>query len=866
MKKLLFLTLLLSAIGMKGWAEKYPDVLYAVGPATSTGWKAGGNNILYKYSGENKYQGFVSFTSTTGELKFLCQNDWGDMWGAPSADYTVSEAGTIRISYHAGGNPDNKFKPTFATGLCLVTIDATTDGSETVTFKLWDSSNDVYEIGNAAQLHAFANCVNNFCTTLKGKLTADINMTGEGWTPIGGDGHKYCGTFDGQGHMIDNLVLDNSGYDSQGIFGQVGGSIDADECIIKNLIAGPNNNIKGSKFVGGLIGCADGSGTIKLINCGQEGYVEAVNENAAAMIGCMKSCALYLENCYNIGNIKGGSQSAIISGWLAGHKYHTISGFYNTGSIEDGQDGDHSLFRNQDGGNNWADIPYSEFSKYENVYHIYANQGATQVTKDADNYYQIGDGKQLKWFAYLTRTGSNTTAKGMLTANIDMSDIDFPCIGSDSKKFAGELVGDGAKIISNLTINENSTDVGLVRVATDGARVKNITTDCTCSFKGDSQVGAIIGTLNGGGHVYVENCGNEAPVEAANYSAGGLVGKAFSSTIGHFTNCYNVGGVKSGIPANAAGLTFETEGAVFTRCYSFLSSADCSGLIDNKWFTHTTSYTASTCYGNNSSENTDIDDLSITNMANGTLRTNLGTTYYTNMVYGAKAHPGFAAQINIELREDAVNTLPNENMTSMNVKLYRTLVGNTWNSICLPFDLDAVGVISVFGENTKLAEFTSVNGANNDNMHFDLVTSISAQKPYLIYPHDNRDINTPIVLSGITIQVNPETVQPEGSNIKFIGIYTPTAIDGKYFIASGNTIKKSTGGNLKAFRAYIEDTTAESRTLTFDCDDSQVTEISTIANSPKFNTNSLIYDLQGRKVMNPTKGMYIVNGKKVVVK
>ena len=46
MKKLLFLTLLLSAIGMKGWAEQYPAVLYAVGDATSTVWTAGGNNIL----------------------------------------------------------------------------------------------------------------------------------------------------------------------------------------------------------------------------------------------------------------------------------------------------------------------------------------------------------------------------------------------------------------------------------------------------------------------------------------------------------------------------------------------------------------------------------------------------------------------------------------------------------------------------------------------------------------------------------------------------------------------------------------------------------------------------------------------------
>lgn len=863
MKKFLFLTLLLSAIGMKGWAEQDPDKLYAVGGAISTGW--GGSNPatgspLYKYSAtvnetsHTMYQGFVKFSGNENdELKFMCQdNGWTNYWGAEG---TVISNGDNQYDIYYYTSGDNKFKlgSNNPSGVYLVTIDAT---SKTVTFKLWDNSNDVYEIGNAAQLHAFANCVNNFCTTMKGKLTADINMTNEGWTPIGGEGHKYCGTFDGQGHMIDNLVLDNSGYDSQGIFGQVGGSNDRDECIIKNLIAGPNNSIKGAKYVGGLIGCADGSGTIRLINCGQEGYVEAVNENAAAMIGCMKSCALYLENCYNIGNIKGGSESAIISGWLAGHKYHTISGFYNTGSI-DGQEGDHTLFRNKDGSNNWADIPYSDLIKYKNVYHIYKDQGATQVAKDADDYYQIGDGQELKWFAYLTRT--NTTAKGKLTANIDMSGIEYPGIGSDSKKFAGELVGDGAKIISNLTINENGNDVGLVRVATDGALVKNITIDASCSIKGGSQVGAIIGTLNGGGDVYVENCGNEAPVEGTHHNVGGLVGKAFSSTIGHFTNCYNVGVVKACVDANAAGLTFNTEGAEFTNCYNYLSGG--TGLEDGKWFTHTSSYTATNCYGNTIGSNHDINDLSAEDMGT-TLKTTLGAAF-TNMIYGANAHPAFVPQSKIILSETDLNTLPNENMTNMNVKLYRTLVSGSWNSICLPFDLDATGISSVFGAGTKVAAFTSATGTN---LHFDLVTTMSAKTPYLIYPANNRDINTPIELSGITIQVGPQTVSHSPFN--FTGIYTPTAIDGKYFIASGNTIKKSNGGTLKGFRAYIEDTTPNAaRILTLDFSDGETTEITT-TDFIEFTEKGVWNTLDGRKLdKKPTsKGLYIVNGKKVVVK
>lgn len=728
--------------------------------------------------------------------------------------------------------------------------------------------------------------------------------------------------------MIDHLVLDNSGYDSQGIFGQVGGSIDADECIIKNLIAGPNNSIKGKEWVGGLIGCADGSGTIKLINCGQEGYVEAANVNAAAMIGCMKSCALYLENCYNIGNIKGGSESAIISGWLAGHPYHNINGFWNVGKIAYGQDGDNSLYRNDSAPNNWA-----------RVYHLYNHQSATGTitTDDATSgkvayllngsadagtswYQRIGVDSHPYPFAiaggsvygYKTLqcdgtansvTGyTNTSIKtyqhdghsvtdgvcsvcgtrfittpaqlaafatgvssGIIDAdvtayienNLNMKDVNFSGIGNDTYKYHGSLIGNGSTIISNLTINESSsTDVGLIRVATDGAQVKNITTDFTCSFKGNSQVGAIIGTLNGGGDVYVENCGNEAPVEAANYNAGGLVGKAFSSTIGHFTNCYNVGGVKSGVVANAAGLTFETEGAVFTNCYSFLDAADSEGLIDNCWFTHSESYTIDNCYDSNTSLKDGMKTFTTAEMADGTLKGKLGDAYI-NTIYGANAHPGFAQQVTMKLAENDDNTMPASDLAGQHVILNRTLVADNWNTICLPFDLGDLEVW--FGAGTKAAEFSSELGGV---LHFTLVTSLSANKPYLLYPKENK---TSMTFSGITIQSGGAgSSSPAPGNYTFRGIYSPTNIDGKYFIAAGNKIKESNGGNLKGFRAYIEANGGSAREMSFVVDEANTTGIEDVKRETI--TNNRYYNLNGQRISMPVKGLYIVNGKKVNIK
>lgn len=54
-------------------------------------------------------------------------------------------------------------------------------------------------------------------------LTADINLAGYSWTPIGTSGAIYMGSFDGQGHTISNLYQNDIGY--SGIFGQAGARI-----------------------------------------------------------------------------------------------------------------------------------------------------------------------------------------------------------------------------------------------------------------------------------------------------------------------------------------------------------------------------------------------------------------------------------------------------------------------------------------------------------------------------------------------------------------------------------------------------------------------------------------------------------------
>ena len=68
-----------------------------------------------------------------------------------------------------------------------------------------------------------------------------------------------------------------------------------------------------------------------------------------------------------------------------------------------------------------------------------------------------------------------------------------------------------------------------------------------------------------------------------------------------------------------------------------------------------------------------------------------------------------------------------------------------------------------------------------------------------------------------------------------------------------------------AYRAYLV-AQGEAHVLTIDFGNGDVTSIREIANSQKPLANSQYYDLQGRKVAQPTRGLYIVNGKKVVIK
>ena len=167
-----------------------------------------------------------------------------------------------------------------------------------------------YEISNGTQLAWWSNYATKY-PTVKGRLTADINMSGKmtKFTPIGSQASLFVGEFDGQGHVIKNFVLTSTS-DYQGLFGVIG-----DGAVIKNFVLDNTCSITGGWYCG-IIGGTNGGGNVYLTNLGNEGPVTG-GRNTSGIIGTDMggSATLFITNCYVMGAVKGTEQSAVICSW-----------------------------------------------------------------------------------------------------------------------------------------------------------------------------------------------------------------------------------------------------------------------------------------------------------------------------------------------------------------------------------------------------------------------------------------------------------------------------------------------------------------------------------------------------------------------
>lgn len=203
---------------------------------------------------------------------------------------------------------------------------------------------------------------------------------------------------------------------------------------------------------------------------------------------------------------------------------------------------------------------------------------------------------------------------------------------------------------------------------------------------------------------------------------------------------------------------------------------------------------------------------------------------------------------NLELTDAYAFNAP-ENFTATNVKLTRSLQ-NDINSFVLPFYVSAEDL------GCKVATYKGRDALNYAN--FGTVDGVGANTPFLTIGAKEA---SELTFTNKGIVATPVTLGDD-----FVGVYTPQGAEGKYGIDDKGLLHK--GGKdatIAAFHAYLNVINPASAPARVAINGSILTAINGVTADKVANT--AVYDLSGRRVYGKLqKGLYIMNGKKVVVK
>lgn len=177
-----------------------------------------------------------------------------------------------------------------------------------------------YQISSAGELANLAKMVSGGETyeSTYFELTADIDLDGKEWTPIGTKDSQFAGKLFGNGNTISNLTV--GGGDNRGLFSYSSGEI-------KNLYL-EKIDITTTMNAGGV--CAFNSGTIE--GCGVlSGTIICSNPNGGQLGGICKENSGTISRCFSNASVKGATSAGIV---YINRGIGVVQDCYNTGTLE----------------------------------------------------------------------------------------------------------------------------------------------------------------------------------------------------------------------------------------------------------------------------------------------------------------------------------------------------------------------------------------------------------------------------------------------------------------------------------------------------------------------------------------------------
>ena len=403
---------------------------------------------------------------------------------------------------------------------------------KTLTAPKYNATDDVYEIGAGSQLAWLAAAVSGTlddtraaipADSFKGKtfrLTSDINLGGNEWTPIGVGGKHFEGIFDGQGKTITGLkITDRSGGDRFALFCSLAGSAQIKNVVIDNAyikypadgedcyasaivgtiygdilfdgITVKNSTITGNNKVGAIL-AHDGSSTkITINNCHVDNCYIASEDLKDG--GCVGGLVGYFAtgnegkpNTISNSSVKNSTIVGINSSNNGKRANSLVIGSIKTKATLELNIENCVLENNEFSQTIDGTAPVTYVGTFNPLYiggdREEAHLGKITIDgyeiiangvglKDGEYYIQSVNG--LKWLAEQVNGGNNFSKKVVkLATDLDLNNEEWTPIGTNSAPFNGTFDGQNFKI-ANLVITGSKSDVGLFGRTNDG-EIKNL--------------------------------------------------------------------------------------------------------------------------------------------------------------------------------------------------------------------------------------------------------------------------------------------------------------------------------------------------------------------------------------------------------
>lgn len=226
----------------------------------------------------------------------------------------------------------------------------------------------------------------------------------------------------------------------------------------------------------------------------------------------------------------------------------------------------------------------------------------------------------------------------------------------------------------------------------------------------------------------------------------------------------------------------------------------------------------------------------------------------------------------VAIAEDADNAaaIAANDGKSVNIKLDRKLSSENWNAVCFPFSLNSEEVAEMFGETASIRRFHRVE---NSEMVFVEATEIEAGVPYLFKPAS--DVDGSIFFRGSISAANTpaEYTDNAGNVYRFVGVTGKTELlptdvmlgaDCSLYYPDAETEGANIINGMSAYIQMPEGMDAGRFTVNTDGVPTAIDSL-----EPAAEVSGMIYTIGGqpvgRCVKSLQKGIYVVNGKKLVV-